>query len=151
MYLDSRSLPWVYPQVLLSCSPGAQVAIVSPWINDLPLQFPNPLREKRFRPYLSTLLDYLHQERGIQFTIYYREDEQGDFQKLLNRMSQPAQVQMVSRETTHSKGVATPDLILSGSPNLLWRSFNLNEENVTITPNNFASVREAVTYAFNIR
>lgn len=151
MYLDSKSLPWVYPQVLLSCPPGAQVAIVSPWIEDIPLQFPNPLRRRGLRPSLSTLLDYLQRERGIQFSLYYRKDEQGDLQKLLDRIGRPARVREVPRETTHAKGVATPELILSGSPNLLWRSFYLNEENVTITPNNFGSVREAVTYAFNIR
>lgn len=150
MFLDSRSLPWVYPQVLLSCPPGKQIAIVSPWVNDLKLNFPNPLRGTHYPPYLSTLLDYLIVERNISISVYYRDDEENDLSKILEGMTNPTNLKLIQRQTSHAKGVATPDLILHGSVNLLWRSFNLNEENVAIDPNDYASVQQAVAGAFNI-
>lgn len=151
MFLDSRSLPWVYPQVLLSCPPGKQIAIVSPWVNDLPMVFPNPLRGEQYPPYLSTLLDYLIVERSIKITVYYRDDEKNDLENIRNSMKNQSKIKMVRRMTTHSKGVATPELILHGSPNILWRSFNVNEENVAIERNAYSSVQRAVENAFNIR
>ena len=135
----------------MTCVPNASVALVSPWVDDLDLLLPNPLRSKGNPNRLSTLLNYLHRERNIHFMLYYREDEHGDLNQLVQRLIKPPVLRLIPRTTTHSKGIATPDLIMHGSPNLRWRSFNVNEENVAVEKNPFASVAEAVIYAFNIR
>lgn len=139
MFLSSKSLPWLLPQLILSARPGTEVALVSAWISDIPLDLPNPLRNSG--AFLSTLIRFGQDTLGLRFIVYCRENDL-HLKKIQNKLSKPLDVRL--RPNVHAKVYITKSLILSGSSNILYKSAYVNEENLQLNVNTWQNVARAV-------
>ena len=133
------------PQLILSCTHGGEIALVSPWIHDVPLDLPPPLGNAGGT--LSELLDYAQRERRLRVIIYCRERDQY-IRRILIKLSD--QVELLLRPNLHAKAIVTSRFILSGSANLLWTSLYRNDETLRLDCNQRTSVRQALRQDLNI-
>lgn len=132
------------PQVILASAPDGEIALVSPWIRDVPLDLPPPLGKVGT---LSELLDYAQCERRLRIIVYCRERDQY-VSRILSRLS--GWVELLLRPNLHAKAIVTQKFILSGSANLLWTSLYRNDETLRLDCNQRMSVRQALRHDLNL-
>jgi len=125
--------------------PEQEVALVSPWVRDVPLDLPAPVRKRG--NVLSDLLAYVQTERRQRLLLYCRACD-ANIQRILDKLPHPVEVH--ERPHMHTKAVVTPKLILSGSANLLYNSLYRNEENLRLDLNSRNNVRQALYRDLNL-
>ena len=140
-------MAWVLPQIVLAAPPHSQIALVSPWIRDVPLDLPLPLRNRS--SHLSTLLRHAQEHSGLRVLLVCREKDQY-VQGILRRLAASPQVDLILRPTLHAKAIITPQFILSGSGNLLWTSLYRNEETLRLDHNEWPDIRQAMRQSLGV-
>ncbi len=140
-------MSWVLPQLVLACPAGSEIAIVSPWIRDVPLDLPAPLRQ--VSPHLSHLLKHAQTELNLRITFYCREEDQY-IRGIRSRLSKQYNTTLLLRPHLHAKAVVTPGFILTGSGNLLWTSIYRNEETLRLDCNERRNVRLALRHDLGV-
>lgn len=140
MSLYFRSLPWVIPQMLMAARPQSEVAIVSPWVNDVEFDAP-ALVHLAQRPTLSWVLDHLHL-RGTRLLLVVRESDHR-VKRLLGRTGKATRtaIRLIEVPHIHTKAVVTERLALTTSANLLDTSLYRNRETVYLAENPYGSAR----------
>ncbi|MEM3366587.1 MAG: hypothetical protein QXM93_09240 [Candidatus Methanomethyliaceae archaeon] len=145
--LPSKTLPWVLPTLLVLAPKDSSCIILSPWVENLVLnvgvlqgKFGMLCGEVTF----IDLLYWLYNEHRKSFWIYVREAD-GTDKRLYPFVEANKKGILHLRQipNLHAKLVITNLWILETSANLLWRSYNVNVENVNLLRN---PLQDAVKY-----
>src|SRR5829696_3177749 len=142
-----KALPRIIPELLLLARPGSEVALVSPWIENVTLNPPSfghsGLQSNRREMRLGELLLYLAEDRGIRLTVIVRERDHRlqNAMRLVARAS-PKLLEIREVPYLHAKCVATEAFVLETSANLLWTSMFRNVEWCRVVKNDHANTRQ---------
>lgn len=146
MSLYYRALPRLIPQLLLLARPGSEIAIVSPWIDDVTLHPPlfghGVDRHVQSQIRLSRLLLHLARYYNLRFTLIVR-DQDRRFRRavaLLERL-QPDALTVRAIPYLHAKALVTETFVIQTSANVLDTSLFRNVESCTLLPNGYGTPR----------
>ena len=155
MFCYYKSFSWLFPQILLLARPGSEVIIVSPWIENVPLDLPVfRKRDGHFTPPIMPLADFMQfltAEFGLRITVYVREPE--NFKAIADQSKKRIKGQhlkVIYTEYNHAKVFVTEDFCLTGSTNLIWTSIYRNSEVCTLDVNRYGDASQWIRRHLNI-
>lgn len=144
MFWSSKSLPWLIPTFFLTAPPDGQIAVVSPWVENVNVQV--HLWDGRCPldggVSLLSVLQWLHVEKNLRFAFFIRADQ---LLPTINQRLTPiytatsAFADFKPIADLHAKILVTDALILETSANLLTRSLYRNVEVVNVRSNPFGN------------
>jgi hypothetical protein len=141
-----KALPRLIPEFLLMAKPGEEVAIVSPWIEDVVIwppmcanDDPSWLSEVRLSQFLTLLCCRL----SVRLLVIVRNRSDWRVRPVLRHVLDtcPRQIAVYESPTLHAKAIINSNFILDGSANLLEYSLYRNVEKVTVERNTEGSAR----------
>lgn len=150
-----RALPRIIPNLLLSAKKSTNVAIISPWIQDVELQTPIILgtdwRNNR-RMYLSQFLNYLIEKRKLTIFLILRDnDKRAQYATRLARNANQDSLRIHTVQYLHAKAIVTDSNTLLTSANLIPTSLYRNVENCSLQINQYKNTAKYLEYEFGLR
>lgn len=149
-----KALPRIIPELLLLARPGSEVALVSPWIENVtltPPPGPGQFGSERSGVRLSDLLLHLAKAHGIRLTVVVRERD-NRLQNAVGPVARATPTLLEIREVPylHAKCVATEAFVLETSANLLWTSMFRNVEWCRVAKNEYGNTRQLLRAELNL-
>ncbi|WP_226006003.1 hypothetical protein [Natrinema salinisoli] len=115
-----------------------RIAIVSPWVSDITVQFPetDQLSERQLQ--LSEAVRFF--DVDVWFVVDPAQDDHNRLRPaaLLPRVSDVAYIKEV--ENLHAKAIVTDQVLYQGSANVTYRGLNINIELCDIRENECGSI-----------
>ena len=150
-----RALPRLIPNLLLSAKKSTNVAIVSPWIQDVVLQTPiiygNHSNDSR-KMYLSQFLKYLIEKRRLRIFLIVRDnDERVRYATRSVRKYAQESLKIHTVQYLHAKAIITDSNALLTSANLIPTSLYRNVENCSLLINEYRNTVKYVEYECGIK
>lgn len=157
MSCSYRALPKLIPQLLLLARPGSEIALVSPWVENVSLH-PPPFRLNYGDRYslpeirLGNFLLRLARDSGMRVTFVVREHD-ARLEAAIRPLLRNAPDSLVIREVPHlhAKLIVTEHYVLETSANLLWTSLFRNVEWCRIANNPHGHSRGLLQAKLGIR
>ena len=147
-----RALPRIIPNLLLSAKKSTNVAIISPWIQDVMLQVPIIFgihhRYKR-KMYLGQFLRYLIDNRQLEIFLIVRDNDKRV--QYVTRRVQRKSLHIHTVEYLHAKAIVTESNALLTSANLIPTSLYRNIENCSLQINQYQSTAKYLKYEYGIK
>ncbi len=142
-----KALPRLIPQLLLLASPGSEVILVSPWVEDVTLWPPlfgqGESRYTRPEIRLSEFLLRLARDYDIRVALIMRERD-ARLECIIGPLTTVKPNHLTVREVPylHAKTIATEAFVLETSANILETSLFRNVESCTIVANPYNNPRQ---------
>lgn len=138
--LPSESIPYFIGMSFLRAD---QIIIISPWISDIDIEFPESSRA----PSDSLgLIQAINTFSGVDCTVFMNTDSYNDY--IVNRLSDNIETRMI--EDLHAKAVVTEDLVYTGSANITWGGVSRNIELAQIIENTYENSERFVEEELSI-
>jgi len=141
-----RALPRLIPELILLAGHGAEIAIVSPWVENVSLLVPrfgiSPTMYASTTILLRELLSRITRDYDMRVILLVRERDRR-LQSVLGNIPQAMPDNIFIREVPyiHAKMIVTPAFVIETSANMLQTSLSRNIESCTLLSNPFRDTR----------
>lgn len=151
-----RALPRMIPNLLLSAKKSTNVAIISPWVQDVVLHMPiitsSNRRDGSRRMYFSQFLNYLIENKGLKIYLIMRDnDSRVKYATRVARRKNPDHLNLIAVQYLHAKAVVTDSHALLTSANLIPTSLYRNVESCSLQINRYQNTEKYIEYEFGLK
>lgn len=117
---------------------SARIAVVSPWISDIIVRFPDSDQTKERELQLSQAVSRF--DVDVTFVVDPAQDQHNRFRSraILPRIQDDATIRAV--ENLHAKAIVTDQILYQGSANVTHRGLNINVELCDLRENEYGDV-----------
>ncbi|MFA9427057.1 phospholipase D-like domain-containing protein [Natronorubrum sp. A-ect3] len=107
-----------------------RVVLISPWISDIDIEFPN---SDRVSSDTMGLIQTINMFSDVDCTVFTNTDSYNEY--FIDRLSDETETRMI--EDLHAKLVVTDDLVYMGSANITWSGVSHNIESARVVENTY--------------